>query len=162
MGIFCSFYVFNSQSNIGGHPLIIGRPWLGTTDAFISCISGDMYIFYGGPTKKFTLYPPKKTITEVESEFWIDDDNENFDDIQLVFTLSQIDEEDQLINLMNNNDYSSYCEQIKVFKDNVILNIYHLIKWIYILLENLATQLKLFQENHYTLIIIWKNFKRSN
>ena len=75
-----------------------------------------MCISDGNSTKKFTLYPPAKTITELESEIWIDDYNEDFDDIQIVFTLSQIYEEDQLINLMNNND-SSYYEQDQSFQE---------------------------------------------
>lgn len=54
----------------------------------------------------------------MESEVWInDDDNEDFADTQPVFTLSQIHEEDQLINLMNNNDSSSYCEQDQSFQE---------------------------------------------
>jgi len=57
----------------------------------------------------------KKTI-EVESEVWIDDDNEYFG-IQPIFVTSQIDEEDQILNLMNNNDSSSYFEQEKKFQE---------------------------------------------
>lgn len=51
-----------------------------------------MYISNGNSTNKFTLYPPAKTITEIESEILIDDDNEDFDDIQPMFTISQMDE----------------------------------------------------------------------
>eukprot|EP00253_Pinus_taeda_P003396 PITA_03396 len=38
------FMILTPKSNLGGHPLILGRPWLATTDAIISCMSGDMYI----------------------------------------------------------------------------------------------------------------------
>ena len=36
------FMIFTPKSNLGGHPLILGRPWLATVDAFISCRFGDM------------------------------------------------------------------------------------------------------------------------
>lgn len=59
--------ILTPKNNLGGHPLILGRPWLATTDAFISCGYGDMYIYDDSSTNKFTLYPPTKTITEIES-----------------------------------------------------------------------------------------------
>ena len=31
------FVVLQPKSNLGGHPLILGRPWLATADAFIGC-----------------------------------------------------------------------------------------------------------------------------
>ena len=59
------FMILTPKRNRGGHPLILGRPWLATTYAFISCRSGDMYISYGNSTNKFTLYPvnPRKLLT---------------------------------------------------------------------------------------------------
>jgi len=80
--------ILTSKNNLGDHPLILGRPWLSTNIAFISCRSGDMYISDGILTKKFTLYPDAKTISEVESDIWIDDDNEYFNDLQPVYILS--------------------------------------------------------------------------
>jgi hypothetical protein len=53
------FMVLQPKSNLGGHPLILGRPWLAIVDAFISCRSRDMTISHGDSVKKFTLYPPK-------------------------------------------------------------------------------------------------------
>lgn len=52
---------------------------------------------------------------EVESEAWIEDDNENID-IRPFFSISQIDEDDQILNLMENNESSSYCEQNHCWK----------------------------------------------
>ena len=49
------FMILTPKSNLGGHLLILGRPWLATADAFISCRSGDMYISDGNSTKKFNL-----------------------------------------------------------------------------------------------------------
>ena len=54
------FMILIPKNNLGVHPLILGRPWLARADAFISCISGDMYIYNGSFTKKFTLYPLQK------------------------------------------------------------------------------------------------------
>ena len=59
--------ILTPKNNLGGHLLIVGRPWLATTDALISSRSGDMFISDGSSTKKFTLYPPKRTTIEVES-----------------------------------------------------------------------------------------------
>ena len=83
--------ILTPKSNLGGHPLILGRPWLATADAFISCRSRDMYIYDGSSTKKFTLYPPKKAITEVRDNEWVNDE----DIIQLVFTISKVSEDSQ-------------------------------------------------------------------
>ena len=70
------FMILTPKNNLGGHPLVLGRPWLATTDAFISCRSGDMYISDGNSTKKFTLYPPARTITKIDDKEWIDDEND--------------------------------------------------------------------------------------
>ena len=48
---------------------------------------------------------------EVENEEWIDDDN----DIQLVFTIAQINEEDQILNSIENNEPSLYCDNKQDF-----------------------------------------------
>jgi len=90
------FIILTPKSNLGEHPLILERPWLATIDAFISCRSGDRFIYDGSSTKKFTLYPLAKTTIEVESEEWIDDDI----DFRPIFITSPIDEEDQILNFM--------------------------------------------------------------
>jgi len=65
--------ILTPKSNLGGHPLILGRPWLAIANAFISCRSGDMYIYDGSSTKKFNLYPPAKAIIELGDNEWVDD-----------------------------------------------------------------------------------------
>lgn len=107
------FMILTPKRHLGGNPLILGRPLLATADAFISCISSDMLISDGISTKKLTLYPLAKTIIEVESEQWIDDDT----NIRPIFLTSQIDEEDLILNLMENNESSSYCEYNKKFQE---------------------------------------------
>jgi hypothetical protein len=34
------FLIINPRSGLDGHPLILGRPWLTTTDAYIGCRTG--------------------------------------------------------------------------------------------------------------------------
>ena len=79
------FMILTPKNNLGGHPLILRKPWLATADAFVSSRSRDMYISDGNSTKKFTFYPPRKTTTEVESEIWIDDYDEDFDNLHSIF-----------------------------------------------------------------------------
>jgi len=56
------FIVLQPKNPVGGHPLILRRPWLATADAYIGCHSGDMYISHGDSRKKVTLYPPTLSI----------------------------------------------------------------------------------------------------
>lgn len=51
------FLILQSKSNLGGHPLILGRPWLAIADIYIGFISISMVISYGKATKKLNLYP---------------------------------------------------------------------------------------------------------
>ena len=97
------FMILTPKNNLGGHPLILGRPWLATADAFISCRSGNMYISNGNSTKKFNLYPPTKTITEIGDNEWVDDE----DTIQPVCTISEISEDSQILNTIENFETSS-------------------------------------------------------
>eukprot|EP00253_Pinus_taeda_P032641 PITA_32641 len=97
------FMILTPKSNLGGHPLILGIPWLATADAFISCRSGYMYISDGNSTKKFNLYHPTKAITEVEDNEWVDDENI----IEPVFTISEISKDSQILNTLENFEISS-------------------------------------------------------
>eukprot|EP00253_Pinus_taeda_P013839 PITA_13839 len=114
------FMILTPKSNLGGHPLILGRPWLATADAFISFRSGDMYISYGNSTKKFNLYPPAKAITEIRDNEWIDDE----DTIQPVFTISEISENSQILNTLENFQiYSEYDHtQFQLASENEYLS----------------------------------------
>lgn len=51
------FLVLNIKSKLDGHPLILGRPWLATTNAYIECKSGNMFILNGSSKKSLVLYP---------------------------------------------------------------------------------------------------------
>ena len=65
------FLVLQPKSQLGGHPLILGRPWLATADAYISCRSGSMTISDGTETKSLTLYPLARPSLEAETSLWI-------------------------------------------------------------------------------------------
>lgn len=52
------FMILSPKATLGGYPVILGRPWLATTDAYIGCQSGDMTISNGNSTKKLALYSP--------------------------------------------------------------------------------------------------------
>eukprot|EP00253_Pinus_taeda_P011392 PITA_11392 len=66
------FLVLQAKSNLGGHPIILGRPWLATVDAFIGCRSGNMIISRGTERKQLTLYPSAQS-PAVTHNLWLDD-----------------------------------------------------------------------------------------
>eukprot|EP00253_Pinus_taeda_P016213 PITA_16213 len=60
------FLILQPKTNLGGHPLILGRPWLATANAFIGCRSGSMIISHGDERKHISLYSPSQS-TSLES-----------------------------------------------------------------------------------------------
>eukprot|EP00253_Pinus_taeda_P020812 PITA_20812 len=66
------FLVLQPKSNLGGHPIILRRPWLATVDAFIGCRSGNMIISRGTERKQLTLYPSAQSPV-VAHNLWLDD-----------------------------------------------------------------------------------------
>jgi hypothetical protein len=60
------------KTKLGGHPLILGRPWLATADAFISYRSGSMTISNGYETKQLTLYPHATPLANNDNSVWVD------------------------------------------------------------------------------------------
>ena len=64
------FIILQPKSNLGGHPLILGRPWLAIVDAFIGCREGSMIISKENESRQISLYPPAKSITELEHMSW--------------------------------------------------------------------------------------------
>ena len=65
------FTVLQPKTKLGGHPLILGRPWLATTDAFISCRLGSMTISNGYETKHLTLYPHATPLANNDNFVWV-------------------------------------------------------------------------------------------
>jgi len=52
------FLIINPKTRLDGHPLILGRSWLATADAYIGCRQGNMTITRGPNIKNLVLYPP--------------------------------------------------------------------------------------------------------
>ena len=52
------FMIVESRDPSKGHPIISGRPWLATANAFIGCRDGEMTISIGLSTQRLILYPP--------------------------------------------------------------------------------------------------------
>jgi hypothetical protein len=48
------------QSSVGGHHLILGRPWMATAYTYIGCRLGHIVISNGHNIKNLVLYPPAK------------------------------------------------------------------------------------------------------
>ena len=65
------FIIPQPKSNLGGHPLILGRPRLAATNAFIGCKEGSMIISKENGSKQISLCPPAKSITELEHMSWL-------------------------------------------------------------------------------------------
>ena len=86
MGIPCILLVLQPKSQQGGHPLILGRPWLAMAAACINYWSGAMTILDGTKTKILTLYPPSRPSLETETPLWMELEEEGF---QLLLTIGQ-------------------------------------------------------------------------
>ena len=67
------FLVLQPKSNLGGHPLILGRTWLATTDAFSGCRTWNVIISHGNGNKQIILYPPSQTLYVVDQLSWLDE-----------------------------------------------------------------------------------------
>ena len=65
-----NFLVINPKSRLDGHPLILGRPWLATADAYIGCRQGNMTITREANIKNLALYPsahPSVTMIKINN-----------------------------------------------------------------------------------------------
>jgi hypothetical protein len=60
------FIVLQSKSKLNGYLLILGIPWLATTNAYIICRVGNMTIIDGQSQNKLVLYPPTKPLIETK------------------------------------------------------------------------------------------------
>ena len=75
------FMVIESKDPSKGHPIILGRPCLSTTNAFIGCRDGEMTISNGLSTQILILYPPAQPITR--NSWWLNCSfrDEDFDEL---------------------------------------------------------------------------------
>jgi len=58
------FLVLQLKAKLTGNPLIFGRLWLATADAYISCRARSMTIKNGLMSKQLVLYPPAQPLLE--------------------------------------------------------------------------------------------------
>jgi hypothetical protein len=59
------FLVIHSKDHAKGNLVILGRPWLATSNAFIGYREGEMTILNGLSIQKITIYPPAQPIMEI-------------------------------------------------------------------------------------------------
>jgi len=71
------FLVLQRKEKLIGYPLILGRPWLATTDSYISCQAGSMTIKNGPMSKQLVLYPPAQPLLEHELPLWLEQGDED-------------------------------------------------------------------------------------
>jgi len=71
------FLVLQPKPKLTGYPLILGRPWLATADAYISCRTGNMTIKNGYMSKQLVLYPPAQPLLEHDLPLWLEEEDED-------------------------------------------------------------------------------------
>lgn len=71
------FLVLQPKAKLTGYPLILGRPWLATVDAYISCRAGSMTIKNGPMSKQLVLYPPAQPSLEHDLPLWLEEGEED-------------------------------------------------------------------------------------
>eukprot|EP00253_Pinus_taeda_P022003 PITA_22003 len=71
------FLVLQPKANLTGYPLILGRPWLATADAYISCRVRNMTIKNGHMSKQLVLYPHAQPTLEHDLPLWLEEEEED-------------------------------------------------------------------------------------
>lgn len=71
------FLVLQPKEKLAGYPLILGRPWLATADAYISCRARSMTIKNGHMSKQLVLYPPTQPLLEHDLPLWLEEEDED-------------------------------------------------------------------------------------
>ena len=82
------FLLIRPKSSKPGDPVVRGRPWFATVDAFISCRSGEMTISNGTQSQKIILFPLAQPTTEVP--LWLENPYGEENCIQPLLTLEQV------------------------------------------------------------------------
>jgi len=71
------FLVLQPKAKLTGYPLIPGRLWLATTDAYISYRARNMTIKNGHMSKQLVLYPPAHPSLEHDLPLWLEEEEED-------------------------------------------------------------------------------------
>lgn len=69
--------VIQPKVKLTGYPLILGRPWLATIDAYISYRVGNMTIKNGHISKQLVLYPHTQPSIEHDLPLWLEEEEED-------------------------------------------------------------------------------------
>ena len=101
--------VIESKDPSKGNPIILGRPWSATANAFIGCMDGEMTISNGLSTQRLVLNPPAKPVTE--KSWWLNCSfgDEDFDDLSLLSDYSWALQEQTTENVLNQFVSSTTC-----------------------------------------------------
>jgi len=71
------FLVFQPKAKLTRYPLILGRPWLATTNAYVSYQAGNMTINNGHMPKQLVLYPPAQPLLEHDLPLGLEEEDED-------------------------------------------------------------------------------------
>ena len=69
--------VLQQKTKFNLYPLILGRPWLATAHAYISCQVGNMTIKNGPLSKQLVLYPSTNPYIDHDLPIWLEDEEED-------------------------------------------------------------------------------------
>lgn len=81
------FVVISPKTSRPGHPMVLGRPWLETTNTIIGCRNGKMTISNGSHNQTVSIFPPTKKTSEVP--LWLENSYGNEDCMFLLLTIEQ-------------------------------------------------------------------------
>jgi hypothetical protein len=103
------FLVLQTKSQFNGYPLILGRPWLATSDAYIDCREDNMTITDGLSQKQIVLYPPTQPLIKENLPMWVEEEEDLVQTtsypiytINTTLASSKIDEDTFLVNFLQN------------------------------------------------------------
>eukprot|EP00253_Pinus_taeda_P024767 PITA_24767 len=71
------FLVRLPKEKLTGYPLILGRPWLATADAYLSCRARNMTIKNRHMSKQLILYPLAQPLLEHDLPLWLEEEYED-------------------------------------------------------------------------------------
>eukprot|EP00253_Pinus_taeda_P026992 PITA_26992 len=119
------FLIINPKTRLDGHPLILGRHWLATADAYISCRQGNMIITRGADIKNLVLYPlaqPSVTIVKTNKHHvsYLTDNIRSPLTIQKALDFKDQTEDDAINNFISQTEITSrtQCHVIKAAFDS--------------------------------------------
>ena len=81
------FLVLQTKHPMGEHPVILGRPWLATANAFIGCREGILTISNGTSLQNLIIYPPAQPVSE--NMLWLESPYGDEDVEQPLLSISQ-------------------------------------------------------------------------